>query len=798
MIVPRITLALAFFGSIAATAAPSASDVGRTLSQISLDPEACYRVHDLNFSKDDLRIYLTSGYLAFAKPIHGSRIGAVFTADVDAGDAEILLIPPYRSERLSLANFTESPNLDEHLKAAIMIFTDSTAAELESALASSSAVKNAEIGAILAESYTPSLRNLAESFQVRLVHDLIDADSKVGLFYMGVAGRKLGNFDIVDDPTGVDAITVGQLAYRDNRSYFDIWTTFPGKKQRKDAASMPPQPFTLDNYRIDAAIQPDLTLKVTTRATLLPNSHIGRSLPIWISAQMRITSAKIDGAPVEVFQRQSLRSDLIRGNQNEGLLLVAPAELDATKPHEIEVHHEGAVIAKAGQHVFFVTARGIWYPRLGASFARYDLTFRYPRDLVLVTTGDPVSDRVENDYRVSQFRTPSPVRFVGFNLGQYTCISRDRDGYKINVCANREIEAALKQSPTLFYPPAIAHSEGMRRGRGQIPDTLPAVPPNPAARLELLADDVSDALQYMSAQFGPPPLRRLSVSPIPATFGQGFPGLIYLSTLSYIDPTQRPPGVRNPYAQMFFSDVLDAHEVAHQWWGNLVTSEGYSDDWIMEALADYSALMFLEKKKGARARETVLDRYRTHLLEKTASGATIESSGPITWGTRLISSHTPASWRAITYEKGAWIFHMMRRRLGDERFISMLRDACEKYRFRPISTEQLRELAARFSPPKSPDADFRIFFDNWVYGTGIPTVKLTRAVRGTRMTGTLTATGAGDDFSGFVPVELQQGRQKTLYWLHVSSDGSPFSIPLRQPVASAKLVLASGDCLIAK
>lgn len=794
----RIPLALAFLAALPISAAPSASDIAHLVTQIALDPDACYRVTDLNFSKDDLRIYLTSGYLTFAKPIDGARIAAVFTTDIEAGDAELLLIPPNRSERLSLANFTESPNLDEHFKATVMIFTDATAAELESALGSPPR-KNAEMGAMIADSYNSSLRNLAESFQVRVVHDLLSSDPKSGMFYMGVAGRKLGNFDVMHDPMAVEEITVGQLAWRETRSYFDTWTSFPGKKQRKDPALQQPPPFVLDNYRINATVQPDLSVIATTLATLTPKSFVGRALPFWISRQMRITEAKVDGVAAEVFQRESLRATLIRGSENEEFLLVLPADLDQAKPHEIEIHHEGAVIGKAGQHVFYVTARGIWYPRLGSGFAHFDMTFRYPRNLVLVTTGDPVSDRTEGDSRVSEFRSLSPLRFAGFNLGEYDCMSRDRDGYKINVCANREIEAALKQSAA-FTPSPILHPEGIRRGRGQsVPDdTPPPVPPNPTARLELLAEDVSAALQYMAAQFGPPPVRRLSVSPIPATFGQGFPGLIYLSTLSYLDPTQRPPGARNPYSQSFFSDVLDAHEVAHQWWGNLVTSEGYADDWLMESLADYSALMFLEKKKGPRALETVLDRYRNHLLEKTATGRTVESSGPITWGLRLVSSHSPESWRAITYEKGAWIIHMLRRRLGDERFSSMLRDMCEKYRFRTISTEQFRELLQRFASPKSPDADFRIFFDNWVYGTGIPAVKMTHSIRGAKMTGTLTATGAGDDFTGFVPVELQQGRQRTVHWLHISSDGSPFSIPLRQPIANAKIAVSSNDCLIAK
>ena len=391
----RIALSLAFLSALAVSAAPSASDISHLVTQIALDPQACYHVSDLNFSKDDLRIYLTSGYLSFAKPINGARIAAVFTTDIEAGDAELLLIPPYRSERLSLSSFTESPNLDEHFKATVMIFTDSTAAELESTLASLGARKNAEMGAMLAESYTASLRNLVGSFQVRLVHDLLASDPKSGMFYMGVGGKKLGNFDVMYDPMSVEEITVGQVAWRNTRSYFDTWMSFPGKKQRKDSASRHTPPFALDNYRIDATIQPDLSVTATTRVTLTPKTFVGRALPFWISRQMRVTEAKIDGMTAEVFQRESLRATLMRGNENEEFLLVAPADLDPARPHEIEVHHEGAVIGKAGQHVFYVTARGIWYPRLGSGFAHFDLTFRYPKNLVLVTTGDPVSERTE-------------------------------------------------------------------------------------------------------------------------------------------------------------------------------------------------------------------------------------------------------------------------------------------------------------------------------------------------------------------------------------------------------------------
>jgi hypothetical protein len=214
----------------------------------------------------------------------------------------------------------------------------------------------------------------------------------------------------------------------------------------------------------------------------------------------------------------------------------------------------------------------------------------------------------------------------------------------------------------------------------------------------------------------------------------------------------------------------------------------------MESLANYSALLMLEKKKGTKAVDAVLDSYKTHLLAKTEDGKTMESAGPITWGYRLQSSLAPNAWRPVTYEKGTWIIHMLRRRLGDQRFMAFLREVATRYRFAPVTTEQFRELAARYTPSKSPDPALKTFFENWVYGTGIPSVKLAYAMRGLKLTGTLAQRGVEDDFTTLVPVEVQTGRQRAVYWLSTGSEAVPFSIPLKAP--PTKVSLLASDCLM--
>src|SRR5205085_3994630 len=62
------------------------------------------------------------------------------------------------------------------------------------------------------------------------------------------------------------------------------------------------------------------------------------------------------------------------------------------------------------------------------------------------------------------------------------------------------------------------------------------------------------------------PLKTLTVSPIPGAFGQGFPGLLYLSTLAYLNTSDLPMPMRTESQKRFLSELLQAHETAHQWW----------------------------------------------------------------------------------------------------------------------------------------------------------------------------------------------------------------------------------------
>ena len=512
-----------------------------------------------------------------------------------------------------------------------------------------------------------------------------------------------------------------------------------------------------------------------------------RTFAFEVSRAEQVTAARIDGAPAELLIRESTRSRALRADENDVFLLTAPDLLASGSAHQVEFDHEGALITSPGNGVYSVDARSNWYPRSGEAFADYDLIFRYPRRLTLVTPGTIVSDIIDGDWRITERRTPVPIRVAGFNLGDYVKSSATVAGLTVDVYGNRRLDPALQPPPKATTFARVVPTGPRTPPRQELTTILQNTPPpDPLARLNAVAADVSACFQYFSGLFGPPPLKALTVSPIPGTFGQGFPGLVYLSTLSYLDPQERPPATRSATMQTFFSDLMVAHEVAHQWWGNVVTAKSYQDQWLLEALAHYSALLWLEKKKGPKALEGVMADFQADLVETGQDNQTVESAGPVTWGYRLEASKTTEAYRVITYEKGAWILHMLRQRLGNERFLKVLAELRRQYQFRAVGTADLLDLVKKSLPPGVPAESMEAFFDNWVYSTGIPTLRVRYSVKGKapswKVTGTVEQTDVDDNFSVDVPVEIQfaKGAPQTV-WVRTSNDAAPFSATLKQP-----------------
>ena len=766
----------------AATATEKLAEIGR----LSLDAAQCYRFRDLFLEREDFKFYFSDGRLIFARPVGGRILAALFIADSASDEGELILIPPTRRERRSLNRFTSQPVLNEKFRQAMMFFTDDTAAVLRSTLAANEFNKaDPKAGERLADHWSPVLEAMLPNVELRILLDTFSSlDPQSGFFGATVAGGPLGQFDVLVDPRRPEQIHIGQTVWREKRQYYETWCRFQGRSFREGREPPISTEGRLENYRITSRLSTDLDMKAIAAATLATNRSDERIAVLEISEQLRVSKVLLDGRPVEFIQFGQPLSSEARRRQNSLVAVVLPAEREPDSSHEIEFHYQGRIVAKTGDSVHYVGDRGSWYPRRFGKFTPFELVFHHPQGLDLVATGRLVERSTHEGVTTSRFQTTSPILLAGFNLGLYKKASRNVGPYRLEVCANQQ----TGQPHPLPGAIAVTEPSLVRRGRrtpsGAAPTSVLAklARPkilSPVDRLEDVANHSAETLAFFVERFGPPVSPDITISPIAGEFSQGFAGLVYASMLSYFKRGDPPLAGLPASERLFHAELVRPHELAHQWWGNLLTAEDSADSWMMEALATYSSLMFLEHRMGRNALNRVLEEFKARLLSKDDAGATVESAGAIVLGPRLSSSRSPHARRIIVYEKGAWVLHMLRGMIGDKQFLKLLRDMANRYKLKRMSTEDFRREAVRFVPPDSSDPTLEDFFDQWVYSAGIPTLELAYGVRkkrpGVILSGEIRQENVPAYFSVPVPLSIRTGNgQPLVHVVETTGEVTPF------------------------
>lgn len=788
--IPRLVTVIAL-AALSLGATDGAADL-RKIRSLELDPERCYRVRDVYLEREDVKLYFTDGHLIFAKPVLGRTIAALFLATSQTDVGEVLVIPPLPSERQSLARFLDETILNEKFRNAMMFFTDDTPEALDAAIKDSAAFSlDPVMGARVASRWSVVLRNLLEGSALRVLTDLYSTQSDPeGFFAAAIRGNTVGRFDVVVDHTLPEQVLAGQLVRSQGREYYEVWCRFEGRSVRSGLKTNRPEPARLENYHITTRLGADLHMQVRAEATLALTDPAARALSFEISDKLSVNAVSIAGEPVEVLQQRQTAPRHRRSADDALAVVVLPESVRATGHYPIEFEYAGKVVSDAGSGVYYVGDRGNWYPRTGWNFTNFELEFRYPASLDLVATGERIAHATDGGMRISRFISGKPIRLAGFNLGNYVSASRVVEDFLVEVRATKSVERRLQQPRTPVIMPAPI-LPGRRRRRVEPPVIVLPEPrvADPSEDIDRIAEESADAFAYFLDRFGEPAMPVTVVSPVPGGFGQGFPGLVYASTLSYFERGDRPLRNLSGNAQRFFADLMRPHEIAHQWWGNVVTSKLDRDVWIMEGLATYSSALWLEHRKGVAERDKALSAFRQNLLRKV-DGNTVESAGPIILGRRLRTSQLPEAHRVIVYEKGAWILHMLRGIIGDDNFFAMLRQLCEEYAGEPVTTEKFRALAAGFVPDGYGDPQLLDFFDQWVHGTGIPRLAVdweqTSSGGRHQFQMRITQTGVPEYFPLQVPVEVHTLPGRSLVKIVSVGDGEDppnVSIVLRNPAS---------------
>ncbi len=803
-----------------------AEDLYLQLGSVGLDPARVYQVREASLDRASIHISLEDGMIAFTQDVMGRVTGAFFE-----GDGEILLVPPNEVERKSMGLFTGMAILEERFATAYFRFNDDVMAELGPDLRAATNQQE------FLQRAGPAAKNLASIDAMRLLttfsHMLptpggaiaSDVASQPNLsdrfLHARLQGTKVGVFDVYFDSTAAEQVLVGQAKKADNgETYYDVWTSFSVRETgHLPASTAPPDPtnenvarprIAVRSYKIRAEVLPPKQIQATASLQCEVSAGGARTLLFELSRFLQIEKVTLDAQAVEYIHNPALEGTQLARQGNDVVAVVLPRTARTGEKFELEFMYGGEVLAEAGSGLLYVGERGTWYPNRGLEMANFDLEFKYPPGWTLVATGKPVPNtQGENSPQLageqsSRWISDRPIPVAGFNLGKYRELTTRAGEIAVETYATVGVEKDFPSaSIQVVQRPHIDATT--RPPQMNVPSR-----PSPARHELVVGEAAARAIDYFSQRFGPFPYSHLALTQMPGRESQGWPGLVFLSSYAFLDDQQREQLHFEPY-QILLQQSVPAHETAHQWWGDLVTWNTYRDQWFSEGLANYCSLMILQEKDPSGFRQ-IMDVYQRDLVQQNKDGMTPMDAGPVTLGTRLLSSRFPGGYEAISYGRGTWLFHMLRTMLNDaerlqrkngfaspteEPFVRALRNVREQYQGKAITTADLLQAFAEELPPSlqyEGKKSLDWFLDGWINGAALPklelkSVKLIPRGTGVAASGTILQKEAPNDLVTSVPVYALASGRLPIFLGRVFADGADTSFRLSAPAGTHKLVL---------
>jgi hypothetical protein len=648
-----------------------------------IDPTRIARLSNVILQRDAATFHFDQGTIYFFQPapLKGKKTvtGAIFI-----GSGSFHFVPPTQIEKEQLARF--HADAEEELNTAfdmvLLRFADTTFAEVSQNVNFEKIGAPANITDEIAhcENYMYEERN--GDIICRILLSLL-RNPESGYFHAHVHIPGHDPVFFTYDPHTDEEVSLEKCFSKLNYEK-ELVNSFhkKGDEQRTSdldrGATFFAEP---SNYRINATIESNGDFSATCDVTVAVNADSVIMLLFGLSRKLSVDSVTTD---------KGTHLSFIKDKETHGLIVFLDSPLRKGEERTIKVSYRGDILEKLYGD-FYIKSSTLWYPRLGRNRSPYELTFKTPKQYDFITIGKKIEDATEDGYRISRWKQTAPVITASFNLGPFKVYEMDIPNAPpitvyMSELAHREIAHHLIE----HY--GIASGKNMEKQVGA---------------------DVANSIQLFEHLFGKFPGEALNVTEIPFGHAEAFPGLLHLpwSTFQLTDDWGE-------------DEILRAHEVAHQWWGVTVGCETYHDMWLAEGFAQYSGLWYMQWiKKDTKRFFKILDEWKNDILSnrKYVLGSGVEA-GPIWLGPRTSSTLTEGDYFLIVYKKGAYVLHMLRNMLIDlktmneDAFIAMLEDYYETYKYKDASTDDFKQIVE-----KHIGQDMDWFFEQWIYGTAIPT-----------------------------------------------------------------------------
>jgi hypothetical protein len=425
-----------------------------------------------------------------------------------------------------------------------------------------------------------------------------------------------------------------------------------------------------DSLSVTAIVSPDygrlLHLRIRNQNSVIVN------LPIALERDMEMTLVVAYSGPVEP---QNVEDEAVQGR---------------------EVGDDPLIFAEPN---FLLSNRSYWYPQNPITdYATATLRITVPEGFACVATGLPRGSSevtlrdllTQPDGKAYVFTATDPLRYLALVVSRFVRVADSTIdlGDSEDNRPPQSIEIAVEANPR-------------QQGRGRA-----------------LMGNVEDILRFYAGLVGDVPYGSATVALVEHELPGGHsPG--YFAVLNSPLPGSRSVWRDDPAAFAGFPEFFIAHELAHQWWGQAVGWRNYHEQWLSEGFAQYFSALYAREARGERAFNDMLRQFRKWALAES-------DEGPVSLGYRLghIKSR-PRVFRALVYNKGAAVLHMLRRLVGDETFFAAIRRFYTEQKFQKAGTDDLR--AAFEAESQRP---LERFFDRWIYGAEIPRIRYSRTIAG--------------------------------------------------------------------